>query len=177
MEEIWKTIEQFPAYEISSVGRIRRRLPAKFNNAPVGKLLKFHLNCGYPKVRLCRNGKVYNCLVHRLVAFTFLGIPPHAHEVDHIDFDRSNCRVTNLRYVTKKQNKAHCMEFGRYYFGVRHHSAKLCPEDVLVIRMLLKHKYPIIRIAKFFGVARFVIQGISKGNIWKSVPFNVPPVS
>lgn len=48
-------------------------------------------------------------LVHRLVAFAFLGPPPHknAWEVHHRDGDPANNRVENLEYVTRSQNIRH----------------------------------------------------------------------
>ena len=48
-------------------------------------------------------------LVHRLVAFAFLGPPPHknAWEVHHRDGDPANNHVENLEYVTRSQNMRH----------------------------------------------------------------------
>ena len=48
-------------------------------------------------------------LVHRLVAFAFLGPPPDktAWEVHHRDGDPANNRVENLEYVTRSQNMRH----------------------------------------------------------------------
>jgi len=44
-------------------------------------------------------------VVHRIVAFAFLGSPPSENNVvDHIDTDRSNNRAENLRWVTRLDN-------------------------------------------------------------------------
>jgi hypothetical protein len=44
-------------------------------------------------------------VVHRIVAFAFLGSPPsEKHVVDHIDTNRSNNRAENLRWVTRLDN-------------------------------------------------------------------------
>ena len=44
-------------------------------------------------------------LIHRIVAFAFLGSPPSdKHVVDHIDMDRKNNRPENLRWVTRLDN-------------------------------------------------------------------------
>jgi hypothetical protein len=43
--------------------------------------------------------------VHRIVAFAFLGSPPSGkHVVDHIDRDRTNNRVENLRWLSPLEN-------------------------------------------------------------------------
>lgn len=44
-------------------------------------------------------------VVHRIVAYTFLGNPPtEQHIVDHIDTNRQNNRPENLRWITKLEN-------------------------------------------------------------------------
>lgn len=56
---------------------------------------------GYLQVYIARN----HYLVHRLVAETFLGEIPKGHEVDHIDRNRSNNALDNLRIVTSHENR------------------------------------------------------------------------
>lgn len=60
---------------------------------------------GYSAVSISKT----HLLVHRLVAFAFLGPPPHknAWEVHHRDGDPANNRVENLEYVTRSQNTRH----------------------------------------------------------------------
>jgi hypothetical protein len=44
-------------------------------------------------------------VAHRIVAFAFLGNPPsEKHVVDHIDTNRCNNRIENLRWVTRLEN-------------------------------------------------------------------------
>lgn len=54
---------------------------------------------GYHYVSL--NGK--KCKIHRLVAEAFIG-PVEGYEIDHIDTNRTNNHVFNLRIVTRKEN-------------------------------------------------------------------------
>ena len=48
------------------------------------------------------NKKTY--AVHRLVAETFIENSKNLHDIDHIDRDKSNNTIENLRWVTRQQN-------------------------------------------------------------------------
>jgi len=60
---------------------------------------------GYLRVDLCKDGEVKGKKIHRLVAETFLEADDKRNEVDHIDGDRTNNNVKNLRWVTSSENK------------------------------------------------------------------------
>ena len=59
-------------------------------------------NSGYVRVRL--NGKVYKN--HRIIAYAFLGLDINNPKqiIDHIDKNRQNNNVNNLRIVTSQEN-------------------------------------------------------------------------
>ena len=57
-------------------------------------------NAGYVLVGIA--GKSFT--LHRLVASTFLKDDPNKREIDHLDFNKLNNNVTNLEYVTRKEN-------------------------------------------------------------------------
>ena len=77
MKEIWKSINGFNNYEISSLGRVR--------NITTGKVLKPILNgYGYYKVILYNN-KAYTRFIHRLVAENFISNPENYPCVNHKD--------------------------------------------------------------------------------------------
>lgn len=61
-------------------------------------------NSGYYQVGLCIGGKARPRLVHRLVAETFLENPKNLRDVDHIDSDRLNNNVENLRFSSHSFN-------------------------------------------------------------------------
>lgn len=104
-QEVWKNIPGFSGtYQISNIGRVKSFYGSEH-------ILKLSNNkCGYPKVRL--NGKTY--LVHRLVALTFIPNLDGKPEVDHINTIRTDNRVENLRWSTRKENTNNPVSLSHY---------------------------------------------------------------
>lgn len=109
--EVWKTINNFDNYEISSYGRIRSidRTIIRSNGRPLvlkGKLLIPDKNSkGYLMLRLrSNNGKFKKVQIHRLVAITFIPNPDNLPQVNHIDENKTNNYVDNLEWCTVKYN-------------------------------------------------------------------------
>lgn len=101
----WKTTKGYEGlYEVSSDGRVRRlRFINGIHNFEKIKECKQTLNTyGYMTVNLCKNGKSNTKRVHRLVANAFLG--ESNLQVDHIDGNKQNNNLSNLEYVTPKEN-------------------------------------------------------------------------
>ena len=114
-EEVWREIEGFPGYEISSKGRVRcfRNFKGNITN-----------NCRYLKPLLNKDNYYYVDLytsdrkqvhkrIHRLVADAFLGKRDDL-VVNHIDGNKHNNCYENLEWVTPKENSRHASEVGLY---------------------------------------------------------------
>ena len=93
--EKWKSVNGYANYEISSCGRVR--------NATTERMLK-PTDSGYQVINLTKNGKPKQHYVHRLVAEAFIANPEEKRCVDHIDGNRMNNHLENLRWATHTEN-------------------------------------------------------------------------
>lgn len=64
-------------------------------------------NAGYLNAKGVQNGKQWTYLVHRLVAETFIPNPRCKSDVNHKNGIKTDNRVENLEWTTKKENMQH----------------------------------------------------------------------
>lgn len=64
------------------------------------------VNHGYFKVHTSSSRGHKIVYVHRVIAETFIGEVPQGMQIDHIDRNRQNNALSNLRIVTPKENLA-----------------------------------------------------------------------
>ena len=122
MIEIWKPIKNYEGYyEISNLGRVKsveryvkqgnfiRHVKESIKNEYIGPY-------GYPCVTLCKDRKSRCVCIHIILAHAFIPNPENKTQVDHINTDRTDYRLENLRWVTPKENSnneltlQHCKE-------------------------------------------------------------------
>lgn len=103
--EQWKPIWKWPFYEVSNKGNIRswkhryglRKNPIILKSFPNPK--------GYMFVKLCDGQNEKTISVASLVVQAFIGVRPSSEmQIDHIDNDKKNNTIKNLRYMTGKEN-------------------------------------------------------------------------
>ena len=95
----WRTIAAFPCYEVSDAGLVRHK-DRKVVLKPFTDRLQ-----EYDRVTLYNGGRKSKVMVHILVAEAFLGPRPEGMEIDHLNTNRHDNRVCNLRYVTPETNR------------------------------------------------------------------------
>jgi len=119
--EIWKSIKDYPNYEVSNIGRVKSLWFGK------ERILKGGVSVGYKKVQLTRYSINKTFRVHQLVAMAFLGHNPNGHSIviDHIDNDRLNNKLDNLQIISNRENIVKNNKKGRSSFvGVSYQSKR-----------------------------------------------------
>ena len=116
------SIPDFPDYFINRKGDVLSKIKRK-----EGKIMKQknHKN-GYIFISLRKDKKPYTESIHRLVAKTFIPNPNSYRCVDHINRDKKDNRLDNLRYVNSSINclnvdytGAYQMKSGSWYSKCR----------------------------------------------------------
>lgn len=108
MQEIWKDVIGYEdLYQVSNYGNVRS---LNWNNTHSTKLLKPYNHGGYTRIGFRRNKILKNYLVHVLVAKAFIPNPENKPVVNHIDGDKTNNHISNLEWVTHKENVHHAIE-------------------------------------------------------------------
>ena len=92
MEEEYRKIEGYENYSVSNFGNVK--------NDETGKFLKQYNDKGYKLISI-NNKKTWT---HRLVAMAFIPNPNNKPYVDHIDNNRANNNINNLRWATPSEN-------------------------------------------------------------------------
>jgi hypothetical protein len=156
-------------YAVSEEGDVMSVVPAKGRR--VGTCLRPGANGrkGHLGVSLNHAGRVQTALVHRLVVESFYGPIPAGMEVNHIDFDPTNNRLTNLEIVTPLENVRHTQRAGRTPHGSGHYGAKLTEADIPTIRELARDGILQREIATRFGIDRKMVSCIVNRKNWKHV--------
>ena len=86
IEEIWKDIKYYDGlYQISSMGRVKSLGNGSSNNSKERILKGGKDGSGYLYVNLCKEGKIKNFHIHRLVASAFLENQNNLPQVNHND--------------------------------------------------------------------------------------------
>ncbi len=99
MTEEWRVINEYTNYEISNFGNVK--------NNKSGKVLKQNIKAGYYNISLINNNNRKSFKVHRLVAISFIENLEKKSDVNHKDKNKLNNHISNLEWMTRKENNIH----------------------------------------------------------------------
>jgi hypothetical protein len=162
-------IAEFENYKISNYGRL---INCKHDQE---KLVNLALTNGYHSISLKQrvNGKGTGRYIHKLVAQHFLDNEPDQTFVIHLDYDKINNRVENLKWATKREKEVHQYSGTNYKNRKIDRSyAKLTENRVRLIRRKVNdpnRRTRIKMIAKQFGISEMHVYRIASGKNWKHV--------
>lgn len=103
----WKIIPEHPKYSVNEIGQVRNNIK--------GNIIKPRIKLGYSYTGFSQRPKHKNYIyTHRLVAKAFLLNPENKPFVNHKDGNKLNNHVSNLEWVTQKENVYHSLNTGLY---------------------------------------------------------------
>jgi len=142
MKEIWKTIPLFPNYQISNLGRVKSLWFKK------EKILSVCIANGYKVVNLRIDKIKFVEKISFLMLITFIGLKPKGKEVSHLNNNRLDDRLENLKWETHQENMKRII--------------KLKEIKIIQIEKLIEKDYLLYSIANKFNVSLSTIKRIKR---------------
>lgn len=163
-----ENISENENYLISNHGRVK-----SLKVDPIhGMLLKIFSLRGYERLPVTqKNGKKTARYIHKLVAQEFIEkTDPAQQYVIHLDYNKNNNCVTNLKWATKKEKEKHQFNNPMYKGASPKISySKLSEGKVKLIKRKLANpnrKTRMKMIAKQFGISEMQLYRIKSGENW-----------
>ena len=121
----------------------------------------------------------YHSLIHRLVADYFLKKPQAKQTiVSHLDYDKLNNRVGNLKWMTPEENYEHQTkspyvikekEERRHRRKEDSRATKLSVTKVMLMKKLINQGKPVKQLVKQFRVSDMQVYRIKRGENWGDI--------
>lgn len=142
---MWKQIKGFEGYFVNEKGDILSKKDKKEK-----LLVQSKLSAGYLVVSLSNRKIIKTKSVHRIVGEAFIPNPESKPEINHIDGDKTNNKVSNLEWNTSLENTRHAIDnklwTPRWWAGkFGKDNPKSKPVNQLTPQGILKRKFNGIR--------------------------------
>ena len=125
---------------------------------------------GYGKYTICVNKKRLDVLAHRFIWIWFNGPIPKELQINHIDGDKLNNRLSNLELLSPRENTKHSIKIGlRNTAGENNALSKLNKKDIEVIRSLRKQGLNLKQISILYSIDVSHVSSICRRRSWKHV--------
>ncbi|MFT7005418.1 MAG: hypothetical protein ACJAWW_002793 [Sulfurimonas sp.] len=138
-------------YSISKEGKIfSKRTWRGLSNRELKQSIN---NYGYPRVFLTKDNTTKGITVHRLMTVNFIGKRPKNKQVRHLDGNKKNNHIDNLKYGTALENAKDRMIHGKTANGEKIASFKLTTNQVNDIRLKYKKRGDMVKLSKEYNVS------------------------
>jgi hypothetical protein len=134
----------------------------------VRKMSVYRDRDGYARVNLSVAGKKMKNAVHTLLARTFTSEPCGDEVIRHLDGNRQNNSLGNLRWGTVRENAADTVFHGSLR-GERNPRAKLSVAQVMEIKNRISQGESQSNLAAEYGVSKSTVNAINIGDNWRHV--------
>jgi hypothetical protein len=161
-DEEWEIIQDLPAFEVSSRGRVRR-----ISDGWMPKLAR--MPSGHLSLEIrTKPGSRYRHPVHRVMAMAFIGPPPFDGAVcRHLNDIPDDNRLDNLAWGSRRDNSMDAIANGRIKLGEDRHLSKLTNETIRQAFAMRRKRMPYTAIGASLGVCEAAVREAIKGRRWK----------
>jgi hypothetical protein len=162
---IWKSIDGFADYEISSTGQVKSKQRkilrigkycGIFEKKVNERMLKPAIRNGYQFVTLRKNNSHKANMIHHMVAEAFIGKRMSGLVINHINGIKTDNRAENLEYCSKSKNTQH------YFNSIGKCLGRVPYSDIPAIVERINNGEEIEGIAEEYGVRINDISVINK---------------
>ncbi len=173
----YRGIIEFPGYAVGNDGTPWTQWLVLYNESGRGGARKIRTQAwqraatwsaqGYRRLGLDTGTKKGEYYVHTLVLTAFIGTCPPGMEACHDpDRTRNNCRLDNLRWGTRLENRQDCIRHGMQARGERQGHHKLTEAEVRMIMKRLLAGEKQYDLADEYGVKQPAISNIKHYKTW-----------
>lgn len=153
--EQWRPVPGTPEYAVSDLGRVR---------LPTGHVTRGYPNGGYLRVQI-RGRWQY---VQRMVLYAFSRSRSDNVQASHVNGDRADNRLDNLRWESPSVNTKRKAEHGTQVCGENHPSARLTQAQALeILRLRRENQITATDVARSYSISRRSASDLLDGTTWK----------